>query len=106
MSQATLTSAVTSVQYLDNISVQAIWTGTPTGTITLQGSLDYARDSYGNVTNSGTWDTFVSATNQPAGSAGSNLFDLNQLSFPYIRLLYTKVSGTGVLNVYVGGKMV
>lgn len=106
MSQATITSSVTDIRYLDNVSIQCIFTGTPTGSFALEGSLDYLRVN-AQVTNSGTWTPItLSSTPAASGSAGNILLDLNQLSFPYIRIVYTKSSGTGVLNVYISGKAV
>lgn len=105
MSQSSLTSAVTNIQYLDNVCLELIFTGSPTGTFAIQGSVNYAADINGNVTNAGDW---VAITLSPApvasGSAGTILLDLNQLSFPYIRVVYTKASGTGSLTAVIGGK--
>ena len=90
MSQATVTSLTTNVQYMDNVSYEAAWTGAPVGTLVVQGS------------HTGTnWNTIISASPAPAGTSSSQLFDLNQLSFPLVRVLYTKSSGTGTLNVTV-----
>lgn len=91
-----LTSAVTDIRYLDDVCYQIVWTGTPTGTFQVQGSLDQV-----------TWNT-LSLTPAPAatGSAGNYLVDLEGLSFPYIRTTYTFTSGTGTLNILVGGKAV
>jgi len=106
MSQATLTSKVTGIQYMDNIPIQLNFTGTPTGTFAVQGSLDYSQDFQGNVTSVGNWVPLVLSPSPAAtGAAGSILLDLNQLSFPWIRVVYTKTSGTGTLNAFVGGKM-
>lgn len=106
MSTASITSAISNIQYLDNISLQLIWTGSPVGTFAVQGSLDHSQDSLGNVTNAGTWDG-LTLNPAPAaiGSAGHILLDLNELSFPWIRVVYTKTSGTGSLTAWIGGKM-
>ncbi len=105
MSQASLTSLVTNIQYLDNICVELVFTGTPTGTFEIQGSLDYQRDLNGNVTNAGHWVPITLPTPPIAsGAAGDILIDMNQLSFPYIRVVYTRTSGSGSLNAYIGGK--
>lgn len=110
MSQASITSSVTSIQYLDNICIELIWSGTsPIGTIAIQGSLNHAQDAQGNVTVAGTWVPMViggSPTQAVSGNSGSMLFDLSQLSFPYIRIVYTKTSGIGTLDGYIGGKQI
>lgn len=89
-----LTSTVTDIRYLDDVAVQLVWTGTPTGTFQIQGSLDQV-----------TWNS-LSLTPAPAaaGAAGTYLIDLEGLSFPYIRTTYIASSGTGTLNVLVSGK--
>lgn len=102
-----ITSAVTGIQYLDNIGIQLNWTGTPNGGAVVQVSADYARDSLGNVTNAGNWNTLsVSANAAPAGSASSFYYDITQVSAPWIRLVYTNTSSTGTLNAFICGKAV
>lgn len=105
MSQATLTSLVTDIQFLDNICVELVFTGSPTGFFYVQGSVDYTQDGYGNVTNAGNW---VSLNLYPAPVAPGGddliLIDMNQLSFAWVRVLYQKASGTGTLNAFIGGK--
>lgn len=106
MSQSSLTSTVTNIQYMDNICISLVWTGSPTGTFAVQGSLDHQQDALGNIITAGNWIALGLSPNPAAtGSAGSTLIDLNQLSFPYIRVVYTKTSGTGTLNAKIGGKM-
>jgi hypothetical protein len=91
-----LTSKVTDISHMDNVSIQLNWTGTPTGTFAVQGSLDQAN-----------WVSLaLSPTPGAAGAAGNILLDLNQLSFPYIRTIYTASSGSGSLDAIISGKMV
>lgn len=106
MSAASITSSVTNIQYLDNIGVQCNWNGTaPIGVIAIQVSADYAADEFGNVTNPGNWFTLPTS---PAvtGNTGSVYVDLNQMSAPWIRAVYTKTSGTGTLNAFVTAKSI
>lgn len=102
---STVTSKAQACQYQDNVGIQLIWTGTPTGTFDVQVSINHAQDFQGNITTAGT---FTSLTLSPvpaaAGSAGSYYVDLNQLSAPYYRIVYTPSSGTGTLDIYVSGK--
>jgi len=106
MSQSSITSAVTNITYLDNVCIELVFTGSPVGTFSVQGSLDHQQDALGNIITAGNW---VSLTLSPApvasGSADQIVIDLNQLSFPYIRVVYTKTSGTGTLNGWIGAKM-
>lgn len=108
MSQATITSIVTNIEQLDNIGFQLNWSGTsPVGTIAIQVSLDYAQDYLGNVTNTGTWATIgITPTPSVSGNTGSAYIDVNQLSAPWIRAVYTKTSGVGTLQGWITGKMV
>lgn len=104
MSTAAITSSVTSIQFLDNIGVQVNWTGTaPVGTIAVQVSADYAADEFGNVTNAGNWFT-LPVSPAVSGGTGSVYVDLNQMSAPWLRVVYTKTSGTGTLNAFITAK--
>lgn len=102
-----LTSAVTNIEFLDNIGIQAIWSSgsTPVGTLQVEISIDYAQDTFGNVTNPGTW-TSLTTTASVSGNTGNVYFDINQISSPWIRLTYVRASGSGTLNAYVTGKMI
>lgn len=89
-----LTSPVTNILLLDNISVQLVWTGTPTGDFEVQGSL-----------NEIAWEALpLSPAPAAAGAADQALIDMNQLSYPFIRVVYTATSGTGVLNMWISGR--
>lgn len=116
MSQASITSSVTNIQYLDDVGVQLNWTGSPVGSFAIQVSADHAQDinSPPNVTVPGNWvpltftywngSTFVTATTLPT-TAGSPIYiDLALLSAPWIRIVYTKVSGSGSLNAFITAK--
>lgn len=101
-----VTSTVTNIQFLDNIAVQLNFTGTPVGTFTVQVSADYAQDDLGNVTNSGNWIPItLNPVPSAAGTADQIFIDLNQLAAPWIRVVYTRTSGSGTLNSFITGKM-
>lgn len=115
MSLASLTSAVTDIQFLDDIGIQFTWSGSPVGSFAIQVSADYSQDLNGNVQNAGHWVpltftywngvTFVTDTSVPT-SVGSPIYvDLALLSAPYIRAVYTKASGTGSLTTTITAKM-
>lgn len=108
MSAASITSLVTNIQWLDNVGIQLNWTGTsPVGTVSVEVSADYEQDDQGNVTNAGNWVAItLSPTPSVSGNSGSIYLDLNQLSAPWIRTKYTKVSGIGTLNSFITGKQV
>lgn len=103
---ASITSLVTNIQYMDDVVYQIQWTGTPVGTFTVQVSEDY-QQSGGTVLNAGTWTTLtLSSAITAAGSADQAILDLNQLPYSWIRLVYTRTSGTGTLNAYISAKAV
>lgn len=99
---ASFNSTAVPIQWEDNICFECVWTtANIVGTLKVQGSLtgtNYAdlRDSGGNV---------IQFSIASANDVG--IFDLNQLSYAYVRVVFTRTSGTsGTINVYVGGKMI
>lgn len=106
MSQASLTSTIVNIQYLDNICISFVFSGSPVGTFSIEGSNTYNQTPEGSITSVGTWTPIVlNPVAIAAGTSGSVLLDLNQLSFPWIRAIYTKTSGTGTLTATISGKM-
>lgn len=87
-------SKVTDVTTVDNIGVQLTFTGTPTGSFFIEGSV-----------NSVTWIP-LSFTPAPSaiGVGDDLLFNIKQFPYPKIRVRYTPTSGTGVLNAWVFAK--
>lgn len=105
MSLASITSDITEVKLQDNVGIQLHWTGTPVGTFAFQVSLDHKKDPNGNVLVAGNWVSLpMSPAIAAAGGADDAYVDLNQLSAQYIRVVYTRTSGSGTLDVYVGAK--
>lgn len=94
-----VTSAVLIIRTLACASLQAVWTGTPTGTFVVEGSLDYSVDPAGAVKDPGTWNSIGVSLTNPTGSAGSSLVDLALTGIPYVRVTYTNASGTGTLTL-------
>lgn len=96
---ADIASDPVTLTFEDNTDIQCKWTGTPTGVLAVQISLD--------PTNLG-WQTvsFGPAPDQPAGSASGNYFSINQTGTAFIRLIYTRTSGTGTLSAKISAKSV
>lgn len=91
---ADVTSDTTNIEHLDNIAYQLVWTGTPTGTFAVEGTVDGS-----------TWAALdLSDPILASGSADDALIVLSDLSFVSIRVKYTRTSGTGTLNVFISGK--
>lgn len=106
MSDSEIISDVTNIQWLDNISVQLNFTGTPVGAFYIEVSADHAEDENKNILVSGTWvpiDLFPVPV--ASGAADTILIDLNQLATPWIRVRYARTSGSGTLNGFISGKM-
>ena len=109
-----LTSLVTNIEWLDDIGIQFSWSGSPTGTFSVQVSADYSADTQGNVTNAGNWislvltywngSSFVTSTTVPTSLGSAIYLDLALLSAPYIRSIYTAGSGTGTLTTTITAK--
>ena len=100
-----ITSPATAIHFMDNIGVQLNFTGTPTGTFQVQVSIDYMQDQEGNIQNPGNWIPILLP--QPAVASGGPGFiyiDLNELSSPWVRVVYVFTSGTGTLNSFITGK--
>lgn len=109
MSQASLTSAITAIQLVDNIAYQMVWTGAPVGTFAFQVSQDYepGKGPNSEPANPGNWITLpVTPAIIASGSPDIAFVDLNQMGASYCRVVYTKTSGTGTLNIFVTAKAI
>lgn len=103
MALSSIISDITDIQFLDNIAIQLNFTGAPVGVAAVQVSIDHAQDFNGNVSTAGNWVTIASSSM----SGGSPiLFDLNQVSATYIRVVYTRTSGSGTLQSFISAKMI
>lgn len=101
-----LVSQITNIEFQDNIGIQINFTGSAVGTFNVQISSDYKQDSQGVVQNAGNWISLVlNPAPVAAGSANQIFIDMNQLSAPWIRLIYTASSSTGVLNAFISAKV-
>jgi hypothetical protein len=87
-----ITSTVVDTLNMVHIGIDARWTGTPSGSLDIEYSLD------------GTNYFAGAAITDPAGSASSAQVTINNFAYRYVRVKYTNSSGTGVLNVYLTAK--
>lgn len=92
---ATISTNGADVSSLPYGAVEFVYTGTPTGTIKIEGSIDNVPSASSVVT---WYDTGVSVTG-PSGSAGSQLVSMTLMGYKWLRATYTRVSGTGALTV-------
>lgn len=102
-----LTSQVTVIQKLSLISYACNWAGTtPVGAISVEVSNDYEQNADGTVKSAGTWSELpLSSPTAVSGNTGDGFIDVFATSAYAIRLVYTRASGTGTLNVVVSGKV-
>lgn len=113
MSLTSITSSPTILQSLTSCSYQAKWSGTsPVGTLSVQFSNDYSVNPDGTINNAGTWTTiYLNVTGTPSqtvsisGNTGSAFIDIDKTAAYAVRLIYTKVSGTGTLNALIDAKV-
>lgn len=102
-----ITSAVTNIQFLDNVGIQLNFAGTPTGNFFVQISADYEQDAQGNVVNAGNWISLTLSPSPVASGSADNIYiDITQISAPWIRVFYDRTSGTGTLNAFITAKMI
>lgn len=101
----TLLSLPSNISYKDSVAYQTQWSGIPSGTFDVQGSVDYnpGQPQSNGSPNPGKWIP-LGLTIGTTSSGSDNLINLNQLAFPWIRLAYTNSSGQGVLNAYLFAK--
>lgn len=107
---SSITGIATIIQMLPGLSYDISWTGTPTGTFAVQVSNTYKQAPSGLVTNAGNWNTIPQSAFQgnypaPAGSSGNGFIDLVATESYAVRLVYTRVSGTGSLTVVACAKV-
>lgn len=93
---ATITGPTTTIDRMDQVCYEVAWTSSnAVGVISIQGSVD-------NVT---FYDlTFDPILAQPASNNGGYLVNLALIPFPYIRVKYTRTSGTGALVATLSAK--
>lgn len=83
------------IKNLDQVGLQLIWTGTPTGVFTVLHSPD------GNLYDSITVNPSIT---QPAGSAGHWSVVLQFDPYQWVRVQYVNASGSGTVDVIVTAK--
>lgn len=103
-----LTGTNVDVMYSDNVTIQFVWTGTPTGTFGVSVSNDATLLPTGSITG-GTWTPLALTSPQPptpVGSAGNGIINLTQLGARFCRATYTATSGSGTCNAILTAKPV
>lgn len=101
---ADITGPATIIQFLPGISYDISWTGTTHGTISVEVSNTYSQNSDGTVKNAGNWTILPAASFSgtyptPAGSAGNGFLDVVGTEAYAVRLIFTRIDGTGTMTV-------
>ena len=90
---STLTSATQDIAEAGGYCSHSIFTGTPTGTLTVEASNDGVNFS-------------IVHTLALTGSAGQDLYNADKPHYRYVRVKYTFSSGTGSLTTYFSSKRI
>lgn len=105
----TVSGPITDLMYKDSAAVSLNWSGTPTGTFFVNGSVDYnpgLPQSDGTI-NNGTFTTLaLSPAPVATGSGGSSqiLINMSPLAFRYMQISYTNSTGSGLLTGWICSK--
>lgn len=92
---ANVTSDPINVQWLDNIYFTLNFVGNPTGTFYVEGSGDGGNN----------WQRIRLLTNPVATGAPDTVgIEINQAPMPLLRVVYSRISGDGIINIYVVAK--
>lgn len=99
------TSSTFRILNLDNVGIQIKARGTMNGTFDLQVSADHQEDELGNVIVAGSWISKPLPTTPTLSGSDADIYlELNQLSAPWCRVVYTNSSSTGTISLFGCGK--
>lgn len=94
------------MRYIYVAALAATFTGSPVGTIKLQGSTDPGNtDINVDITGAGVvnWNDIVNSSQAVTG-AGHVTWNYQGIGYRWIRVIYTRSSGTGNVTVIANGK--
>lgn len=105
MSTTSCVSKGVDLNQLNLASMQAVYTGSPTGTLKVQVSTDNVPVGLGsnpgsNVVN---WTDYTGSS-VSISAAGNTLYNMSFVGYRWARLVYTKGSGTGSISATLTGK--
>lgn len=92
---SSITSDSTNILNTDRVGYQILFTGTPTGTFSVEVSNDEV-----------TWAELTLSTAITANGSGDNAFIDCESAAKFIRLKYTSTSGSGTLQVHITAKSI
>lgn len=94
------TSTPTVIASIDRVFLVISVTGTPTGTLTVQASVDYDRD----LGTAGNWFDMPLSLDALAGAAQDYVIDIQETAIKAIRLNYASTAGVGAMTATIFGK--
>jgi hypothetical protein len=105
------TSTAYEVLDIDVEAIQINYTGSPSGTFAIQGSVDHKQDDFGNILVAGNWANLYYSVNGGTPSASvavpANpspiIFDTYGTGVNYIQVVWTG-TGTGTFSAFLTGK--
>lgn len=107
MAQATVVSNGIDMNQIFGGSISAVFTGSPVGTLTLEISNDIVATPVAGGANLAsavnTWTTYTGSS-YAISAAGDFTYVLADTNYRWLRMKYTKTSGTGTINAYFSGK--
>ena len=89
---ADITSRSQVLPHIFGYCIQAVWTGSPVGVMTLEASNDGV-----------IWSTVDGSTEAISG-AGDGIYHVTDVFYAAVRLKYARTSGTGTLNASINLK--
>lgn len=90
---ATTTSATIDISNIVAFAIQFTWTGTPTGTVSINASCDGTN-----------WTLIPNSSSATGAGPGTFLVNYFEAGFRYIQAVYTNTSGTGTVIAVYNGK--
>lgn len=103
---ANINSPASALENIFGYAIQAVYTGTPTGSLKLQISCDPIQNATPNPTLPTNWvDLINSSVNVSA--AGAYIWNIPDVNYTWVRVVYTDGSSgasTAVLNVIINAK--
>lgn len=102
LSLASLTSPVADCTNMLGFSIQAVTTGSGVGVLAVEGSNqpEVNTSFTGNIPST-SWTTIVSAN---VSAPGSIMINVSDTFYRWVRVVYTRTSGTGTINAILMGK--
>lgn len=102
---ASIDSAPVHVLWSDNIGIEVVYVGNPTGQFGISGCNDAQVSATGSVTG-GNWVAITGTYPAPAGSDGIGLISLTNYPYAFIKLTYVRVSGAGTATATLVAKAI